>query len=193
MLHCDIMKKRMYYLCLAVILTVMVFALGIGMTTGNPFVPAAIVVFTIAAIHLCHSRVTDVMTDDMASAISGRAALSALEATVIISAIGFAIAMGFYFNSGFGNGMHGFENGSVLIGSTQFYPHGQPIYDNSLLIADPAHLSMDDIVALDRMSADSHRVREFPLAFGVALGCTAVLLAGFFAAFSYYYAGKYEE
>jgi len=52
---------------------------------------------------------------------------------------------------------------------------------------------MDDIIALDRMSARSHEVRDFPLAFGVALGSVVVFLVGLYAAFSYYYTKKYEE
>ncbi len=51
---------------------------------------------------------------------------------------------------------------------------------------------MDDIIALDRMSANAHRVRDFPLAFGVGLGSVVVLLVGFYAAFSYYYTKRYE-
>ncbi|WP_321505099.1 DUF2178 domain-containing protein [uncultured Methanoregula sp.] len=187
------MKKQTYYVCLAILLAAMVFSLGFGMTTGNLFIMVTIIACAVGAIWLCHRRVTDVMTDDLESAISGKAALKALEVTVIVAAIGFAAAMGFYFNGGLGNGMHGFGNGSILVGSSQFYPHGQMIYNENYLIADPANLTIDDVVALDRMSADSHRVREFPLAFGVALGAGVIFLVGLYAAFSYYYTKKYEE
>jgi hypothetical protein len=67
------------------------------------------------------------------------------------------------------------------------------IYSETCLIADPANLTMNDVLALDRMSVHSHRVRDFPLAFGVGLGSVVVLLVGFYAAFSYYYTKRYEE
>lgn len=193
MLHCEIMKKQTYYGCLAGILIALVVGLGFGITMGNLFIPIIVIAGAVGAIWLCHRRVTDVMTDDLESAISGKAALKALEVTVIIAAVGFAVGMGFYFSGGWGNGMHGFTNGSVLVGATQFYPSGHIIYDENYLIADPANLTIDDIVALDRMSANFHRVKDFPLAFGVALGSVVVLLVGLYAAFSYYYTKKYED
>ena len=192
-LHCEIMKKQTYYGCLAIILVAMVAGLGFGITTGNLFIPVIIIAGAVGVLYLCHRRVTDVMTDDLASVISGKAALNALEITVIIAAIGFAVGMGFYFSGGWGNGMHGYNNGSVMVGVSQFFPHGQIIYDESYFIANPANLTIDDVVALDRMSANAHRVRDFPLAFGVALGSVVVFLVGLYAAFSYYYTKKYEE
>jgi len=193
MLHCEIMKKQTYYGFLAIIVVVMVVALGFGMTTGNLFVPVIIITCAVGAIYLCHRRVTDVMTDDLSLAISGKAALKALEVTVIIAAIGFAVAMGFYFNSGIGIGSHGYENGSLQIGVSQFYPHGHMIYDDTYFVADPSHLTLDDIVALDRMSANAQNVREFPFAFGVAMGSVVMFLVGLYTVFSYYYTKKYEE
>nr|WP_320162584.1 DUF2178 domain-containing protein [uncultured Methanoregula sp.] len=193
MLHCEIMKKQTYYGCLALILAVMVLALGFGMTTGNLLVPVIIIACAVGAIWLCHRRVTDVMTDDLESAISGKAALKALEVTVIVAAIVFAITTGFYFNGSRGIGMHGFENGSVLIHANQVYSGGQIVYDKYYFIADPGNLSMDDVLSLNQLFTNSHRVREFPLAFGVALGCMVVFLVGLYAAFSYYYTKKYEE
>ena len=193
MLHCEIMKKQLYYGCLVVILIAMVAALGIGMTSGNIFIPVIIVVCAVGAIWLCHRRVTDVMTDDLSVTISGKAALKALEVTVIIAAIVFAITTGFYFSGSRGIGMHGFDNGSVLVHANQVYSGGQIVYDKSCFIADPANLSMDDVLSLNTMFTDSNRVREFPLAFGVALGSVVVLLVGLYAAFSYYYTKKYED
>jgi uncharacterized membrane protein len=193
MLHCEIMKKQLYYGCLVVILIAMVAALGIGMTSGNVFVPVIIIVCAVGAIWLCHRRVTDVMTDDLSVTISGKAALKALEVTVIIAAIVFAITTGFYFSGSRGIGMHGFDNGSVLVHANQVYSGGQIVYDKSCFIADPANLSMDDVLSLNTMLTDSNRVREFPLAFGVALGSVVVLLVGLYAAFSYYYTKKYED
>jgi uncharacterized membrane protein len=193
MLHCEIMKKKTYYSCLAVILVALVVGLGFGIGTGNLVIPVIIVACAVGAIWLCHSRVTDVMTDDLESAISGKAALRALEVTVIIAAIGFAVGMGFFFSGGWGNGMHGFSNGSVQVHVSQMSPDHQMIYSETCLIADPANLTMNDVLALDRMSEHSHRVRDFPLAFGVGLGSVVVLLVGFYAAFSYYYTRKYEE
>jgi len=113
--------------------------------------------------------------------------------TVIVAAIVFAITMGFYFNGSRGIGMHGFENGSVLIHANQVYSGGQIAYDKSYFIADPANLSMDDVLSLNQMFTNSNTVREFPLAFGVALGSIVVFLVGLYAAFSYYYTKKYEE
>jgi uncharacterized membrane protein len=187
------MRKQTYYTCLAIILLAMMAGLGLGITMGNLLVPVIVIAGAVGAIWLCHRSVTDVMTDDLASTISGRAALKALEITVIIAAVGFAVGMGFYFSGGWGNGTHGFANGSVLVGSSQFYPSGHMIFDESYLIADPANMSMNDIIALDKMSARSHEVRDFPLAFGVALGSVVVFLVGLYAAFSYYYTRKYEE
>jgi len=193
MLHCEIMKKQTYFTCLAIILVALVVGLGFGVTMGNLLIPVIVIAGAVGAIWLCHQRVTDVMTDDLESAISGKAALKALEITVIIAAVGFAAGMGFFFSGGWGNGMHGFNNGSIMVGASQFYPSGHMIYDESYFIADPANLSLNDVVALDRMAANSHRVRDFPLAFGVGLGSVVVLLVGLYAAFSYYYTRKYEE
>ena len=192
MLHCEIMNKKTYYLCLAVILVAMVVGLGFGITLGNLVIPVIVVACAVGAIWLCHTRVTEVMTDDLDSTISGKAALRALEVTVIIAAIGFAVGMGFFFSGGWGNGTHGFPNGSLRVHVSQISAEHQMIYDESYLIADPSNLTMDDIIALDRMSANAHRVRDFPLAFGVGLGSVVVLLVGFYAAFSYYYTKRYE-
>lgn len=193
MLHCEIMKKQTYYTCLAIILVALVVGLGFGVTTGNLLIPVIVIACAVGAIWICHRRVTDVMTDDLESAISGKAALKALEVTVIIAAIGFAVGVGFFFSGGWGNGTHGFNNGSVLVHVSQISSQDQIIYDDSYLIADPANLSLDDVVALDTMSANAHRIRDFPLAFGVAMGTIVVFLVGLFAAFSYYYTRKYEE
>jgi uncharacterized membrane protein len=187
------MKKQTYFTCLAIILVALVVGLGFGVTMGNLLIPVIVIACAVGAIWACHRRVTDVMTDDLESAISGKAALKALEITVIIAAVGFAAGMGFFFSGGWGNGMHGFNNGSIMVGASQFYPSGHMIYDESYFIADPANLSLNDVVALDRMAANSHRVRDFPLAFGVGLGSVVVLLVGLYAAFSYYYTRKYEE
>ena len=178
---------------LALILVAMIVGLGFGITLGNLAVPVIVVACAVGAIWICHTRVTEVMTDDMDSDISGKAALRALEVTVIIAAVGFAVGMGFFFSGGWGNGMHGFGNGSVLVSANQISSGHQMIYDETYLIADPANLTMDDVLALDTMSLHSHRIRDFPLAFGVGLGCIVVLLVGLYAAFSYYYTKKYEE
>jgi len=193
MLHCEIMKKKTYYACLAVILVALVVGLGFGIGTGNLAIPVIVIACAVSAIWFCHTRVTEVMTDDLDSVISGKAALHALEVTVIIAAIGFAVGMGFFFSGGWGNGMHGFDNGSLRVHVSQMSPDHQLIYSETYLIADPANLSMNDVLALDRMSANSHRVRDFPLAFGVGRGSVVVLLVGLYAAFSYYYTKRYEE
>ena len=187
------MKKKTYYICLAAILIALVVGLGFGITMGDLVIPVILIACAVGAIWICHSRVTDVMTDDLESAISGRAALKALEVTVIVAAIGFAVGMGFFFSGGWGNGSHGFSNGSVLVSVSQFAPGGHSIYEESYLIADPANLTINDIISLDKMSENSHRVRDFPLAFGVGLGSIVILLVGIYAAFSYYYTKNYEE
>jgi uncharacterized membrane protein len=193
MLHCEIMRTRTYYTCLAGILIALMGGLGFGIATGNLFFPVIVVAGAVGAIWLCHRRVTDVMTDDLAVTISGRAALKALEVTVIIAAIVFAITTGFYFNGSRGIGMHGFENGSVLVHANQVYSGGQIAYDKFYFIADPANLSMEDVLSLNQMFTESNHVREFPLAFGLALGTVVVFLVGLYAAFSYYYTRKYED
>ena len=193
MLHCEIMKKQTYYVCLAIILAALVLALAVGMNAGNMFVLVLIVACAVGAIWFCHRRVSDVMTDDLESSISGKAALKALEVTVIVAAIVFAITTGFYFNGSRGIGMQGFENGSVLVHANQVYSDGQIVYDKSYFIADPANLSMNDVLSLNQMFTNSHSVREFPLAFGIALGAIVIFLVGLYAAFSYYYTKKYEE
>ena len=119
MLHCEIMKKKTYYACLALILVALVVGLGFGVTMGNLLIPVIVIACAVGAIWVCHRRVTDVMTDVLESAISGKAALKALEVTVIIAAIGFAVGVGFFFSGGWGNGMHGFNNGSVLVHVSQ--------------------------------------------------------------------------
>ena len=193
MLHCESMKKKTYYGCLAIILIAMMAGLGFGIATGNLFFPVIVVAGAVGAIWLCHRRVTAVMTADLAVTISGRSALKALEITVIIAAIVFAITTGFYFSGSRGIGMHGFENGSVLVHASQVYSGGQIAYDKSSFIADPANLSMADILSLNLMFTESNHVREFPLAFGLALGSVVVFLVGLYAAFSFYYTKKYEE
>jgi len=68
------MKKRTYYGCLSIILVITVLALGFGLTTGNLFIPVITIACAVGAIYLCHRRVTDIMTDDLSSVISGKAA-----------------------------------------------------------------------------------------------------------------------
>lgn len=187
------MRKETYYRYLTAIIVAMVLALGIGLPSGNPLVPVIIIAYAVGAIWVCHHRVTDVMTDDLDSAISGRAALMAFEVTILLAAIGFSIAIGFYFTGSQGIGMHSFDNGSVRIHAAQPYPGGQMIYDNYYLIADPANLSMDDVLALNQMFTDSQRVRDLPFAFGIAPGSIVILLVGLYGAFSFYYIRKYEE
>ena len=186
------MKKRTYYRYLAAIIVAMVLALGIGLPSGNPLIPIIIIACAVGTIWLCHSRVTDVMTDDLGSVISGRVALRALEVTVLLAAIGFAIAIGFYFSGSQGIGMHYFDNGSVRVHAAQLSPGGYMIYDKSFLIADPANLTLDDVLALNQMFTGSQRVRDFPFAFGIALGSIVILLVGLYAAFSIYYNRKYD-
>lgn len=194
MLHCCPMKKQVYFACLAVVIGMMILALGFGLMSANPLVPAIIMIAGIIVVYLCHTRVTDVMDDDLSSAISGKSALAALEITIIVAAILFAGAMTFYFNGGYGGGIHTYDNGSVRVSFMQFNTilPGQAEYRDAYLVADPTDMTTEDFWGLDRIFANGHKQKDFPLAFGAAMGVIVVLLVGLYAAFSIYYRRKYE-
>lgn len=188
------MKKRTYFICLGIVIAVMILGLYVGLVSGNPAVPAAITILGLVIAWSCHRRVSDVMDDDLSATISGKAALAALEITIIVAAILFAGAMTFTFNGGYGGGVHTYENGSIRISFMQFdtITRGQSLAYDTYLIGDPAHMTTDDFWGLDRLFARGHQVKDFPFAFGVAMGTVVVLLVGLYAAFSIYYIRKYE-
>jgi len=188
------MKKSTYFICLAAVIAAMIFALGYGLVSGNPVVAAAVTVLGLVIVWSCHRRVTEVMDDDLSQTISGRAALAALEITIIVAAILFAGAMTFTFNGGYGGGFHTYDNGSVRVSFMQFdtMTAGRSISEDSYLITDPAHMTVGDFWGIDRIFAKGHEVKDFPFAFGIAMGFIVVLLVGLYAAFSMYYIRKYE-
>jgi uncharacterized membrane protein len=189
------MKKRMYYACLAAVIAAMCLGLMFGLVLGNPAVPAAIMIAGLIVVYFCHRRVTEVTSDDLSETISGKAALRALEITIVVAAILFAGTMTFVFNGGYGGGFHTYENGSVRISFTQFdtITLGQSIYRDTYLIADPSDMTADDFWGLDRIFSKGHQVKDFPFAFGAAMGVVVILLVGLYGAFSLYYSRKYEE
>lgn len=194
MLHCGTMKKNTFYILLACILAFVILAVGLAMTTGNPLVPALVIIGGIATTWLAKRQVTEVMSDDLSETIYGRAALKALVFTIIIAAILYAGAMTYYFNSGYGGGFHTNRDGSVNV-SFAFdspVPGQQDVWDH-YTIANPADMTGDDFWGLDRVFGGGHKAREFPYAFGMGMGFAVLLLTGLYAAFSYYYTRKYEE
>lgn len=188
------MRKNTYYALLAGVIAVMVFVIGYAMTTGNPLIPAILIIAGIGIVYLGKQRVSDVMQDDLSDAIEGKAASGALLVTIVLATIIFAGTMTFYFNSGYGGGFHTFANGSVSVSFMHdaMIP-GQPVYHDTYLIADPANPTGTDFWGLDMLFKNGHQAREFPCIFGIGMGITAVLLACLYAAFSYYYTRKYEE
>nr|WP_319375044.1 DUF2178 domain-containing protein [uncultured Methanoregula sp.] len=192
MLHCEIMRKNTYSVLVAGVVAVMIFAVGFAISTGNPLVPAVLILAGIGVVYVGKQRVTDVMRDDLSDTIYGKAALNALLVTIIIAALIFAGTMTFYFNSGYGGGFHTYANGSVRVGFVQDDPvPGHEMYKDYYLIADPSDPTGTDFWGLDRLFGNGHRVREFPLAFGAGMGFTVILLGGLYAAFTFYYNKKY--
>ncbi|WAI01413.1 DUF2178 domain-containing protein [Methanogenium organophilum] len=187
------MKKRTYLLCIALISAGLIITLGVGLTSANMIVPVIAVIGGIGIIALCHHRLTEVTEDELSERISGKAAICALEITIIVAAVAFAVLMVFSFNGGFGSGLHTYDNGSIRIhyGVFSTPPDPEFIYDSSYFIADPTNMTGDDINALDEMFAKGHRIRDSTLAFGAALGIIAVLLAILYGAFLSYYNRKY--
>ncbi len=186
------MKKNTYYVLLACIIAAMVFAIGFAMTSGNLVVVAVIIIAGIGIIWYGNRKVTDVMSDDLSDTIYGKAALNALVFTIVTAAIIFALTMTFSFNSGYGGGFHTYQNGSISVGFTHFgTTPDQVLYQEDYLIADPANPTGNDFWGLDQLFKNGHRVREFPLIFGIGMGCTVLLLTALYAAFTVYYNRKF--
>jgi len=187
------MKQRTYLICIALVAAGLILALGFGQTTANMIVPVIAVIAGIVILALCRNRVTEVTEDELSTILHGKAALSALEVTIIVAAIGFAVLMVFSFSGGTGSGLHKYDNGSIrasyMILSTP--PDPEFLYMNSYLIPDPANLTGDDLLALDDLFAEGHRIRDTTRAFGAALGAITLLLAGLYGAFLWHYNRKY--
>lgn len=187
------MKHRTYLICIALVAIGLVFALGFGLTTANMIVPVVAVIAGIAILALCRRSVTEVTEDELSTILHGKAALSALEVTILIAAIGFAVLMVFSFNGGTGSTLHTYDNGSIRVSYAVLSapPDSKPLYENTYLIPDAANLTGDDLLAFDEMFAEGHRIRDTTRAFGAALGAVTVLLTALYGAFLWYYNRKY--
>ena len=187
------MKKRTYLICVALTAAVIILALGVGLTSANMLIPIVAVIGGIGILALCQRSMTEVTEDELSSVIHGKAALTALEITIICAAVGFAVLMVFSFNGGTGSGLNIHDNGSIRVsyGVLSAPPNPEFLYYSSYLISDPAHLTGDDLLALDDMFAKGHLIRDSTRAFGAALGVVAVLLAVLYGVFLGYYNRKY--
>ncbi len=187
------MKRQTYLICIALVAAGIILALGVGLTSANMIVPIVAVAGGIAILALCRRSVAEITEDELSATISGKAALSALEVTIICAAVGFAVLMVFSYSSGTGSTLHTFENGSIRVSSMVLTAPPDPefLYKGSYLIPDPAHLTGDDLLALDDMFAKGHLIRDSARAFGAALGVAAVLLAVLYGVFLGYYNRKY--
>ncbi|BBL68422.1 DUF2178 domain-containing protein [Methanoculleus chikugoensis] len=181
------MKQRTYLICIALVAAGLILALGFGLTTANMIVPVVAVVAGVAILALCRRNVTEVTEDELSTILHGKAALSALEVTIIVAAIGFAVLMTFSFGEGCTSGIKTYDNGSIRL----FYGIPDYHYESSCFIPDPAHLTFDDLHAIETMFAEGHRIRDTTRAFGAALGMVTVLLAVLYGAFLWYYNRKY--
>ncbi|SCL76083.1 hypothetical protein L21_2004 [Methanoculleus chikugoensis] len=187
------MEQRTYLICIVLVAIGLSFALLIGLALANMAIPVVAVVAGIAILALCRRGVTEVTEDELSTILHGKAALSALEVTIVVAAIGFAVLMIFSFTGGTGSGLHTYDNGSIRVfyGILSAPPNPEFIHDGSYLIPDPANLTGDDLRALDNLFAEGHRIRDTTRAFGAALGAITVLLAGLYGAFLWHYNRKY--
>ncbi len=192
-LHCGTMKKGTYLICVTLVAMGILLALAAGLASANMFVPIVAVAGGIGILALCRRRVTEVTEDELSAVISGKAALSALEITIICAAVGFAVLMVFSYSGGMGSGLHTYENGSIRVfyGVLTAPPDPEFLYKGFYLIPDPAHLTGDDLLALDDMFSKGHLIHDSARAFGAALGVVAVLLAVLYGVFLGYYNRKY--
>ncbi|MDD3857135.1 MAG: DUF2178 domain-containing protein [Methanoculleus sp.] len=187
------MKQRTYLICIALVAAGLILALGFGLTTANMIVPVVAVVAGIAILALCRRSVTEVTEDELSTILHGKAALSALEVTIIVAAIGFAVLMTFSFTGGTGSTLSRCENGSIMVvyGVLTAPPDPEFLYKNTYLIPDPANLTIDDVMALDTLFAQGHLIRDTTRAFGAALGAVTVLLTALYGVFLWYNNRKY--
>jgi uncharacterized membrane protein len=184
------MKIQTYFLCLLCIIIGVVMGLGLGLTTGNPVISVLVVLCGIIATYLCHKRVTDVTSDDLSDMINGKAALKTLEVVIILLVIVFVGTTTFYWSGGYGTGMGGSRTGTTVVDFTQYSPGVNVIYTDSYSF-NPSQMTLDDLLALEKMYVDGHKFRDNPYIIGASLGFAAIMLAFVFAAFSLYYNRKY--
>ncbi|NMA09471.1 MAG: DUF2178 domain-containing protein, partial [Methanomicrobiales archaeon] len=91
------MEQRTYLICIVLVAIGLSFALLIGLALANMAIPVVAVVAGIAILALCRRGVTEVTEDELSTILHGKAALSALEVTIVVAAIGFAVLMIFSF------------------------------------------------------------------------------------------------
>ena len=185
------MKIQTYFLCLICIVMAVAVLVIFGFRSGNPLVPAIVILGGIAAVYFCHRRVTDVVTDDLLEMINGKAAVKTLEFVIIILVIIFIGTTTFYWCGGWGYGTHVYDNGSTLVSFIQYYPAGNMIYYDDYSLVDPPALTIDDLAGLEELFVEGHKIKDYPYIVGAALAFAAVMLAAVFAAFSLYYSRKY--
>lgn len=185
------MKIKEYYLCLLCIIIGLVIVLFFGIASGNPVVPAIVILAGIALVWLCRRKVTDVLSDDLSDMINGRAAMKTIEVAIIIFVIIFVGATTYYWCGGYGSGIRVSEDGSTVILFMQFYPSGNILYKDNYSLIDPPAITIDDLLGIEELIVEGHKIRDYPYIIGAALGFAAVMLALVFSAFSLYYGRKY--
>lgn len=180
------MKIQTYFLCLLCIIIGVVIGLGLGLTTGNPVIPALVVLCGIIATYLCHKRVTDVTSDDLSDMINGKAALKTLEVVIVLLVIVFVGTTTFYWSGGYGTATN-----TKIVSFAQYWPSGNMIYEKDYTLENPSELTLNDLQGLEELFVEGHKIKDSPYIIGASLGFAAVLLALVFAAFSLYYNRKY--
>lgn len=186
------MNIRTYILLLAVVITGTLLAVMVGISSGNVFAPGIALGLGIVLAALLHRRVAVVINDELMERISGKAAIRVLEVMIIAGAVIGCGAFTFYWNGGNGTGMHVSGNGSVSVSAAEFFPHGTIISHQEYVIADPSHITMNDLIALDTLFSGSHRIRDYPYVAGMASGVVVILMTLLYAAFLLYYHSRYE-
>lgn len=187
-------NKLTYYLCLAGICLGIILGLGLGIAMGSLLVITLVVVIAIIMAYVFYRRINEVMTDDLSETISGKAAIRTLEILTVLGAIIFAITMMLYWGTGggLGSGIGSLDNGSAIIHFMVWYPNFNPLYDEHVFIQDMNNISGDELFSLERLFGLGYRVRDGPMFMGLAFGIMTILIAGLFAAFSFYYNKKME-
>ncbi|MDD1727546.1 MAG: DUF2178 domain-containing protein, partial [Methanospirillum sp.] len=98
-------RRSEFYITLAGIIGVLILALGFGITTGNLLLIGILVISAILITSMIYRQIGEVMTDALSDEISGRAARTSLELTIIVTSLVFAAALTFYFSGGWGTGV----------------------------------------------------------------------------------------
>jgi hypothetical protein len=184
--------RKDYSIILTGITIFMVLSLGLGISSGNLLVIGVIMISALGITVFVYRQICEVMTDALSDEISGKAARAAIGLTVIITSLIFASALTFYFTGGWGTGYGYRDNGPMIISFSQYYPSGHEIYLGRVQIRDPENITGDELFSLEQMFLNGARVREAPLFFGLACGSITVLLAGFYAIFTFYFGREYE-